>query len=387
MSCLSRQAEELFCLPYCFEINNYMKLFILFYPDQMAHDKCRKVNVGTMLDDTDRSSATTHHTTLCTASEQHNNGTHLQSNTELHSNTQLHNTQLHSNTQLHNTQLHNTQLHNTQLPSHSAPTPREHDEPVKRSRGNLVSSSSDLRRSSSTCFSGRQLTRSYSNSSQLTPYSKTYSASRVTSGCHDITRANSTDPIVRSSSQLLPYSCLKNSSLSLHYLPKSISVEKVNHQNPRLPSLQTVEREGLTLLTNGSSRSSSSKSGIIHNSNFLHPDQHLIMATDSSFNRCRYGRIGKVHESQTSVASLPSIDYSAKSSQTPSTCQQSAMISKTSQQKIPSVEVSLRALPNSESDCTLSVPRSHRKVARSRGKISNRSLTLQCSHWGSLVRP
>lgn len=135
-------------------------------------------------------------------------------------------------------------------------------------------------RKSSAASQDWQLRRSYSNSSQLTPYSKTFS---VLKGSRD---DGSTHDIVRScSSQIFPYGTLsKESSVSLHYSPKS------THQD--LSASSSTSKRGS--YKDHSGFTSSLKRGSIYRPKSLHMEDKLPQPLVASRQHYSAGELKKI---------------------------------------------------------------------------------------------
>lgn len=313
----------------------------------MAHDKCRKVNVGTMLNDADVSSAVARTTAAAGYVGSTSRSDH----------------------------------HLSVSSCESELTHMTHQELLMRSSVESSEAGSPLlsqqQRRSFVPLAENQLTRSYSNSSQLSPYTKTYSTQRAVN-CQNIDRRNSSNPIITAtSSQLLPYSSLKDVSLSLHYLPKTSNAIEVERDSslPRPRSLH-MEHEMNKNFSN------SHRLGLFHDSNFLHPDHITIISL-------RHGTCmkGRNSEESRSCEEFSTINEGSQSDDLTVKCNRrfgTALGPNSTVNHCPASNnrtCSLigadarptRLLPKAGSDNTLSVPSNLRKV---RIKMPKKLLTI-----------
>ncbi|KAF2358270.1 G protein-coupled receptor rhodopsin-like [Trinorchestia longiramus] len=266
------------------------------------------------------------------------------------------------------------------------------------------SSPLSITRKSSVSSQDWQLRRSYSNSSQLSPYSKTYV--QGSAGSKDTNTAVSTEGIVRScSSQILPYtSLLKNSSLSLHYSPKEQITDASSKQRGsfyRPKSLHLEQKLDDTMPKSiGLSKQHHSTSELKKiDSNFLHPNMHNSALPGRSNltlrNSSQEFESSHVSERPCQICSPtllePEVSFKTQDGVArTSTVQKHPPNQPTSQAaldrrtRVPSSQspsrmypgdLPPRPLPKAGSDCTLAIPASHRKYY----KMTAPSVRRSCS--------
>ncbi|XP_018013765.1 uncharacterized protein LOC108670783 [Hyalella azteca] len=271
------------------------------------------------------------------------------------------------------------------------------------------SSPLSMTRKSSVTSQDWQLRRSYSNFSQLTPYSRTY----VQSSKND-KASGSAEGIFRScTSQILPYSSLmKNTSLSLHYSPKDHPTEAAVHRGSfyRPKSLHLEHKSDDDMNDSLSSSKKHCSTGELKqiDSNFLHPHMNNsgpIRACDGGSNNAAafHSKINSQSSNDIVFCSsqLPVCKSLSSGSATSSGLESSKPEHKSQLRKpaadaafmksliennvpagVPCTQLTTcmypgdlppRRLPKSGSDCTLVIPASHRKYYKMTGPSVRRS--------------